>query len=97
MKNLRITKKWVGAVADRADDIQQLLKFAQQLDSGIKTDGVANALQQVEDGAKQLEALLDTANSIWHTFSDLAVDPRSLAIVGHVFVETLPALEKKFH
>jgi hypothetical protein len=24
------------------------------------------------------------------------VDPRSLAIVGHVFIETLPALEKKF-
>jgi hypothetical protein len=24
------------------------------------------------------------------------VDPRSLAVVGHVFVETLPALEKKF-
>ena len=34
----------------------------------------------------------------WHTPEDTLdkVDPRSLAIVGHVLVETLPALEKKF-
>jgi glutaminyl-peptide cyclotransferase len=35
----------------------------------------------------------------WHTPQDRLekVDPRSLAMVGHVFIETLPALEKKFH
>jgi len=34
----------------------------------------------------------------WHTPEDTLdkVDPRSLAIVGHVLVETVPALEKKF-
>jgi len=41
----------------------------------------------------------DIATTYWHTPEDTLdkVDPRSLAIVGHVFVETLPALEKKFH
>jgi glutaminyl-peptide cyclotransferase len=40
----------------------------------------------------------DVVNTYWHTPQDTLdkVDPRSLAIVGHVFVETLPALEKKF-
>jgi glutaminyl-peptide cyclotransferase len=41
----------------------------------------------------------DIASSYWHTPEDTLdkVDPHSLAIVGHVFIETLPALEKKFH
>jgi glutaminyl-peptide cyclotransferase len=41
----------------------------------------------------------DIEPTYWHTPQDSLdkVDPRSLAIVGHVFVETLPALEKKFH
>jgi single-stranded DNA-specific DHH superfamily exonuclease len=41
----------------------------------------------------------DVAATYWHTPQDTLdkVDPRSLAMVGHVFVETLPALEKKFH
>jgi glutaminyl-peptide cyclotransferase len=40
----------------------------------------------------------DIAQTYWHTPQDTLdkVDPRSLAIVGHVLVETLPALEKKF-
>jgi glutaminyl-peptide cyclotransferase len=41
----------------------------------------------------------DIATTYWHTPEDTLdkVNPRSLAVVGHVFVETLPALEKKFH
>jgi glutaminyl-peptide cyclotransferase len=41
----------------------------------------------------------DVAPTYWHTPQDTLdkVDPRSLAIVGNVFLETLPALEKKFH
>ncbi len=41
----------------------------------------------------------DVQPTYWHTPDDTLekVDPRSLAIVGHVFIETLPALEKKFH
>ena len=41
----------------------------------------------------------DIEPTYWHTPQDTLdkVDPRSLAVVGHVFVETLPALEKKFH
>jgi glutaminyl-peptide cyclotransferase len=41
----------------------------------------------------------DVAPTYWHTPQDTLdkVDPHSLAIVGRVFVETLPALEKKFH
>jgi glutaminyl-peptide cyclotransferase len=41
----------------------------------------------------------DVQPTYWHTADDTLdkVDPRSLAIVGHVFIETLPALEKKFH
>jgi Zn-dependent M28 family amino/carboxypeptidase len=40
----------------------------------------------------------DVQTTYWHTPGDTLdkVDPRSLAIVGHVFIETLPALEKKF-
>jgi glutaminyl-peptide cyclotransferase len=40
----------------------------------------------------------DVQNTYWHTPEDTLdkVDPRSLAIVGHVFLEVLPALEKKF-
>lgn len=40
----------------------------------------------------------DIATTYWHTPEDMLdkVDPRSLAVVGHVFVEILPALEKKF-
>jgi glutaminyl-peptide cyclotransferase len=40
----------------------------------------------------------DIASTYWHTPQDTLdkVDPRSLAIVGHVFIETLPTLEKKF-
>jgi glutaminyl-peptide cyclotransferase len=41
----------------------------------------------------------DVQQTYWHTPDDTLdkVDPRSLAIVGHVFIETLPALEKKSH
>lgn len=41
----------------------------------------------------------DVAPTFWHTPQDTLdkVDAHSLAMVGHVFVETLPALEKKFH
>ena len=37
------------------------------------------------------------ADTYWHTPHDTLdkVDPRSLSIVGHVFVETVPALEKE--
>jgi Zn-dependent M28 family amino/carboxypeptidase len=40
----------------------------------------------------------DVQSTYWHTPEDTLekVAPRSLAIVGHVFLETLPALEKKF-
>jgi glutaminyl-peptide cyclotransferase len=41
----------------------------------------------------------DIQPTYWHTPQDTLdkVDPRSLAVVGHVFVETLPVLEKRFH
>ena len=41
----------------------------------------------------------DVQATYWHTPDDTLdkVDPRSLAIVGHVFIEALPALGKKFH
>jgi Zn-dependent M28 family amino/carboxypeptidase len=41
--------------------------------------------------------LSDVENTYWHTPQDTLdkVNPRSLAIVGHVFIATLPALEKK--
>jgi glutaminyl-peptide cyclotransferase len=37
-------------------------------------------------------------DTYWHTSQDTLdkVDPRSLAIVGHVLLQTIPALEKKF-
>jgi glutaminyl-peptide cyclotransferase len=40
----------------------------------------------------------DILDTYWHTPRDTLekVDPRSLAIVGHVFLETLPVLGKKF-
>jgi glutaminyl-peptide cyclotransferase len=40
----------------------------------------------------------DIAPTYWHTPQNTLdkVDPRSLAIVGHVFVETVPALERRF-
>jgi glutaminyl-peptide cyclotransferase len=40
----------------------------------------------------------DVETTYWHTPQDTLekIDPRSLAIVGHVFVEVLPELEKKF-
>jgi hypothetical protein len=39
----------------------------------------------------------DVQDSFWHTPQDTLdkVDPRSLAMVGHVFVEVVPVLEKK--
>jgi hypothetical protein len=44
---------------------------------------------------------LDTANDVpyWHTPADTLdkISPRSLAVVGHVLIETLPQLEQKFH
>jgi len=42
--------------------------------------------------------LIDLEVPYWHTTQDTLdkVSPRSLAIVGHVLVETLPALEQKF-
>lgn len=41
--------------------------------------------------------LEDVENTYWHTPEDSLdkVDPRSLAIVGHVLLETVPELEKK--
>jgi glutaminyl-peptide cyclotransferase len=40
----------------------------------------------------------DVRDTYWHTPRDSLdkVNPRSLAIVGHIFLETVPALEKKF-
>jgi Zn-dependent M28 family amino/carboxypeptidase len=44
---------------------------------------------------------LDTLNDVpyWHTPQDTLdkISPRSLAIVGHVLIATLPQLEEKFH
>ncbi len=44
---------------------------------------------------------LDTPNDVpyWHTPQDTLdkISPRSLAIVGHVLIATLPQLEEKFH
>jgi Zn-dependent M28 family amino/carboxypeptidase len=39
----------------------------------------------------------DFQTTYWHTPQDTLdkIDPRSLAIVGHVFLETVPDLEKK--
>jgi glutaminyl-peptide cyclotransferase len=39
----------------------------------------------------------DIQTTYWHTPQDTLekIDPRSLAIVGHVFLEVLPELEKK--
>jgi glutaminyl-peptide cyclotransferase len=39
----------------------------------------------------------DIQNTYWHTPQDTLekIDPRSLAVVGHVFLEVLPELEKK--
>jgi Zn-dependent M28 family amino/carboxypeptidase len=39
----------------------------------------------------------DIQNTYWHTPQDTLekIEPRSLAIVGHVFLEVLPELEKK--
>jgi len=41
----------------------------------------------------------DVQPTYWHTADDTLdkVDPRSMAVVGRVFVEALPELEKKFH
>jgi len=41
----------------------------------------------------------DISATYWHTPQDTLdkVDPHSLAVVGHVLIETLPVLEKKFH
>ena len=43
--------------------------------------------------------LIDFSIPYWHTPQDTLdkVDPRSLAVVGHVLAETLPRLEKRFH
>ena len=40
----------------------------------------------------------DVQTTYWHTLDDTLdkVDPRSLAIVGNVFLETIPKLEKQF-
>lgn len=40
----------------------------------------------------------DVQTTYWHTPQDTLdkVDPRSLAIVGHVLLQTVPALEQKF-
>jgi peptidase M28-like protein len=40
----------------------------------------------------------DILDTYWHTPEDTLekIDPRSLAIAGHVFLETLPALEQRF-
>jgi Zn-dependent M28 family amino/carboxypeptidase len=41
----------------------------------------------------------DVQNTYWHTPEDTLdkVDARSLAIVGHLFLEVLPDLERKFN
>jgi glutaminyl-peptide cyclotransferase len=41
----------------------------------------------------------EVESTYWHTPQDTLdkVEPHSLAIVGHVLIETLPALEEKFH
>lgn len=43
--------------------------------------------------------LIDFSYPYWHTTQDTLdkVDPWSLAIVGHVLLESLPGLEKRFH
>ena len=42
--------------------------------------------------------VIDLERPYWHTTADTLdkVSPRTLAIVGHVFLESIPALEKKF-
>jgi len=42
--------------------------------------------------------IIDLERPYWHTTADTLdkVSPRTLAIVGHVFLESLPALENKF-
>ena len=66
----------VKAAIDRAADAQQLLEFGDKLK--LNTAGEVRALQQVEDGLKQLGALIDAVNAIWETYRGVSVDPRSL-------------------
>ncbi|MDQ2945516.1 MAG: hypothetical protein M3Y27_06165 [Acidobacteriota bacterium] len=72
------TRSSINSAIDRVGDVQDLLKFASSLDSNIKTDGQVKALQQIEDGLKQLGALIDTVNDIWDSYRGISVDPRSL-------------------
>jgi hypothetical protein len=74
--NAQTVETGVKAAIDRAADAQELLDFAGKL--GINTTGGVKALKQVEDGLKQLSALIDTVNGIWETYKGVSVDPRSL-------------------
>jgi hypothetical protein len=81
----------VKAAIDRAADTQQLLEFANKL--GIKTDGEVKALQEIEDGLKQLSALIETVNGIWETYKGVSVDPRSLVPSREKLAASLLAID----
>ena len=84
-------ESWVKSATDRAADVDQLLEFAGSL--GIHTDGEVKALGQIEDGLKQLGALIDSVNGIWDSYKGVSVDPRSLVPSREKLAASLLAID----
>ena len=87
------TQSLVNSAADRSADVRQLLELAGKLNPNTKTAGSVKALQQIEDGIKQLGALIETVDKVWDAYRGLSVDPRSLAPSRDKLAASLLAVE----
>jgi hypothetical protein len=84
-------KSALDAALDRLGNVDDLLSAAK--DAGLGSDKAEAALTKIEDGLKQVDALIGSVHAIWAAYADIQVDPRSLIPSKEKLAASLLALD----
>ena len=85
-------KSALDSALDRLGNVDELLKAAKEV--GISgNQNAEDALSKIEDGLKQIDALIGSVHTIWATYADVQVDPRSLIPSKEKLAASLLALD----
>jgi hypothetical protein len=95
------TKAWVDAALDRVGNVRELLALASKLESEKPPQGSEDkqkasrdeALDKIEEGIRQVGALVASAQRIWSSYVNVSVDPRSLLPSKEKLAASLLAIE----
>ncbi len=85
-------KSALDSALDRLGNVDELLKAAKEV--GVPgNQNAEDALSKIEDGLKQIDALIGSVHTIWATYADIQVDPRSLIPSKEKLAASLLALD----